>query len=205
VPEGPILAVVFDLGGVLIDWNPRHLYRQMFAGHDEMERFLAEVCNDAWHRQHDLGADIRESCVRLAAEHPGYHDMIMAWDERGEEMAAGQIDETVEVLSGLKATGMPCYALSNMEPGPFALRYERFGFMKLFDGFVISGLEGVAKPDRRIFEILLERYGLDPAATVFTDDAQRNVDAAQAVGISALLFTSARQLGQDLAGLGVRT
>jgi 2-haloacid dehalogenase len=196
--------VVFDLGGVLIDWDPRHLYRQLFADLGEMERFLTEVCNDAWHRQHDLGADIRETCVRLAAEHPGYRDMIMAWDERGEEMAAGQIDGTVRILTGLKAAGMPCFALSNMEPGPFTLRYERFDFMKSFDGFVISGLEGVAKPDRRIFEILLERHGLDPAATVFTDDAQRNVDAARAVGITALRFTSAEQLSQDLAGLGVR-
>jgi len=92
VPDGAKHAVVFDLGGVLIDWDPRYLYRQLFTDHAEMERFLAEVCTDAWHRQHDLGADILESCQRLAAGHPAYQAMIMAWAERGEEMAAGQIE-----------------------------------------------------------------------------------------------------------------
>src|SRR6185369_15430639 len=120
VPEGANRAVVFDLGGVLIDWNPRYLYRQLFTDHAEMERFLTEVCTDAWHRQHDLGADILESCQRLAAGHPADRAMIMAWAERGEEMAAGQLDGTVEILTSLKAAGVPCYALSNMEPDAFA-------------------------------------------------------------------------------------
>jgi 2-haloacid dehalogenase len=203
VTDGTIEAVVFDLGGVLIDWNPRYLYRQLFGDHAEMERFLAEVCNDAWHRQHDLGADIGESCVRRAAEFPAYREMIMAWADRGEEMAAGQIDETVEVLTALKAAGMPCYALSNMEPEPFAIRYDRFGFMKLFDGMVISGHEGVAKPDPAIFLILLERYGLAPGTSVFIDDAERNTVAARGVGMRALRFASPGQLREDLRRLGV--
>jgi len=202
VPDGANQAVVFDLGGVLIDWNPRYLYRQLFTDDAEMERFLAEVCTDAWHRQHDLGADILESCQRLAADHPAYHAMIMAWAERGEEMAAGQLDGTVEILTGLKAAGVPCYALSNMEPDMFAIRYDRFAFMKLFDGFVISGHEGVAKPDPQIFRILLDRFALDPASTVFIDDAERNTAAAREFGLRTVHFAAPAQLRQELRRLG---
>jgi 2-haloacid dehalogenase len=196
-------AVVFDLGGVLIDWNPRYLYRQLFADPGEMEEFLARVCTADWHRAHDLGADIAASCRRLAALHPGYRDAIMAWAERGEEMAAGQFDQVVCVLSEVKAAGLRCYALSNMEPEAFWIRYARFPFMTWFDGHVISGLEGVAKPDQRIFEILLERYALAPEATVFVDDVQRNVQAARALGINAVRYTGAQQLRRELRALGV--
>jgi 2-haloacid dehalogenase len=202
VPTGELAAVVFDLGGVLIDWNPRHLYRQLFADPDEMEDFLAHVCTVSWHRQHDLGAGIEDSCRQLADRHPGYQDMIMAWAERGEEMAAGQFDEAVAVLEELKATGTRCYALSNMEAETFPIRFERFGFMKSFDGCVISGIEGIAKPDERIFEVLLQRYDLDPAAILFVDDTRLNVDSARALGMRALHYSSAGQLRRELQALG---
>jgi 2-haloacid dehalogenase len=198
-----INAVAFDLGGVLIDWNPRYLYRQLFADPAEMEDFLARICTSDWHRAHDLGEDVTASCRGLAAQYPDHQEMIMAWAERGEEMAPGQLESTVQVLAELKAAGMPCYALSNMEPDAFAIRRARFPFMKWFDGHVISGLEGVAKPDRRIFEILLQRHGLEPPSTVFVDDQERNVAAARALGITALRFTSAPQLSQDLLALGI--
>jgi len=198
-----IEAVVFDLGGVLIDWDPRYLYRQLFEDPAEMEDFLATVCTADWHRAHDLGADITHSCERLARRHPGYRDMIMAWAERGEEMAADQFDETVKILGDVKAAGMPCYALSNMEPTAFAVRRSRFPFMQWFDAHFISGLEGVAKPDRRIFDILLRRHELRPQATVFIDDKAGNVEAASELGILALRFSSAAQLRQDLRTLGV--
>ncbi len=197
-----IEAVVFDLGGVLIDWDPRYVYRQLFADPADMEAFLGSVCTSDWHRAHDLGADIGQSCEQLALRYPEHRDMIMVWAERGEEMVAGQFDDTVELLSELKASGMPCYALSNMEPDAFAVRRTRFGFMQWFDAHVISGLEGVAKPDRRIFEILLHRHGLRPRATVFIDDQARNVDAARDLGLVALHFSSAAQLRQDLQALG---
>jgi 2-haloacid dehalogenase len=196
-------AVVFDLGGVLIDWNPRHVYKRLFADQAEMERFLAEICTHAWHRQHDLGVDTFRSCQQLAAQHPGYHDMIMAWAEYREEMAAGQLDAVVEVLSELKAADQRCYALSNMEPDTFTVRRERFPFMKQFDGYVISGIEGVAKPDSRIFEILLERFSLRPEATFFVDDSQQNVDVARALGINAVRYISAPGLRLELRALGL--
>ena len=198
-----IEAVAFDLGGVLIDWDPRYVYRQLFADPADMEEFLTSVCTGDWHRAHDLGVDIAKSCAELAAAHPEHRDMIMVWAERGEEMVAGQFDDTVELLGELKASGMPCYALSNMEPDAFAVRRARFPFMQWFDAHVISGLEGVAKPDRRIFEILLNRHRLRPQATVFIDDQARNVNAARDLGIVALQFSSAAQLRRDLQALGV--
>jgi 2-haloacid dehalogenase len=203
MPEQRVTAVVFDLGGVLLDWNPRHLYRQLFADPAEMEDFLARVCTPAWHHAHDLGEDITESCRRLARLHPRYRDMIMAWAERGEEMIAGQIDQTVDVLAELKAGGVRCLLLSNMEPTTFAIRRARFAFMDWPDGYVISGIEGVAKPDRRIFQILLRRYRLDPAATVFIDDSPGNVEAARGLGMVAMRYTSAGELRNQLHSLGL--
>lgn len=198
-----ISAVAFDLGGVLIDWNPRHLYRQLFSDPGEMENFLAQVCTPEWHREHDLGADIAASCQRLAALYPGYRGMIMAWSERGEEMVAGQFDQAVRVLADVKTAGVRCYSLSNMEPHAFAIRSARFPFMAWFDGHVISGIEGVAKPDPRIYQILLGRYSLAPEATVFLDDSPRNVEAARALGINAMHYTEARQLRRELRALGI--
>jgi len=200
---GRLTTAVFDLGGVLIDWDPRHLYRQLFTDPGEMEDFLARVCTPDWHRAHDLGEDITESCRRLARRYPGHRDMIMVWAERCEEMAAGQFDETVGVLREVKAAGLRCLALSNMEPATFATRRARFGFMDWFDGFVISGIEGVAKPDRRIFQILLRRYRLEPAATVFIDDSPANVEAARGLGMTALRYISAGRLRGQLRSLGL--
>ncbi len=196
-------AVVFDLGGVLLDWNPRYLYRKLFDDPGEMEDFLASVCTGDWHLAHDLGEDIATSCEQLAREHPRYREAIMAWAERGEEMLAGQFDENVQLLAEVKATGMRCLALSNMEPELYELRRARFPFMTWFDGCVISGLEGVAKPDREIFQILLDRYHLDPERTVFTDDSPANIEAARALGIRAIPYTSPQQLRADFTSLGL--
>ena len=188
---------------MLIDWDPRYLYRQLFTDPAEMEDFLTRICTPDWHHAHDLGEDITESCRRLARRYPGYRDMIMTWAERGEEMAAGQLDEGVGVLREVKAAGLRCLALSNMEPATFATRRTRFAFMDWFDGFVISGIEGVAKPDRRIFEILLHRYRLEPAATVFIDDSPANVDTARGLGLIAVRYTSAGELRSQLRSPGL--
>lgn len=198
-----ISAMAFDLGGVLIDWDPRHLYRKLFSDPAEMENFLTQVCTPEWHRAHDLGADIATSCQRLAALHPGYREMIMAWSDRGEEMVAGVFDQTVRLLAEVKAAGIRCFSLSNMEPHAFAIRAARFPFMTSFDGHVISGVEGVAKPDQRIFQILLGRYFLAPEATVFLDDTTGNVEAARALGINAVHYTDATQIRRELRALGI--
>jgi 2-haloacid dehalogenase len=198
-----ITAVVFDLGGVLLDWDPRHLYRRLFADPDEMEDFLARICTPDWHRAHDLGEDVIQSCRRLARQHPRHRDMIMAWVDPGDEMAAGPIDEAVGVLAELKAHGVRCLVLSNMEPATFTARRGRFPFLNWFDGYVISGLEGMAKPDPRIFQLLLRRYRLAPAATVFIDDSPANIGAARGQGMTALRYTSAGELRGQLRALGL--
>jgi 2-haloacid dehalogenase len=196
-------AVVFDLGGVLLDWNPRYLYRQLFTDENAMEKFLANVCTLEWHVAHDLGHSTAESCAELARRHPAQAEMIQAWAERSEDMVAGAIDETVEILSELRAAGTPCYVLSNMERESFPLRLARFEFLQSFDGYVISGLEGVVKPDPKIFELLLERFGLDRRHTLFIDDSPANVDAANAIGLPAIHYRSADDLRRRLVEHGL--
>jgi 2-haloacid dehalogenase len=203
MPHPDIKAVVFDIGGVLLDWDPRHLYRKLIADPAELADFLGRVCTRRWHLAHDLGADTEESCRELAATHPDLADLIMAWSRRSEEMIAGQIEAGVAVLAHVKAAGLRCLALSNMEADKFALREARYPFFAHFDGCVISGAEGVAKPGRKIFEILLARYDLEPAATVFVDDTAANVAAAQERGMIAIRYGAADQLRHDLRRLGI--
>jgi len=203
MPLPAMMAAVFDIGGVLLDWDPRHLYRKLIADPDEMATFLGGICTPRWHLAHDLGADTEQSCRDLAAAHPSLADEIMAWSHRSEEMIAGQIDEGVDVLAELKASGLQCLALSNMEADKFALRRARYPFFGYFDGCVISGIEGVAKPDRRIFEMLLSRYGLEPATTVFIDDTDANIDVARDLGLVAIRYRPGGQLRRDLRRLGL--
>jgi 2-haloacid dehalogenase len=198
-----IEAIVFDIGGVLLDWNPRHLYRKLFADEQEMERFLSEVCTLDWHDAHDRGTPFAASCAELAAIHPRYADEIHAWGQRSEEMIRGPIPETVELLRELRDAGVPCYALTNMEVETYPQRVERFEFLRWFDGAVVSGFEGVAKPDAEIFERLLSRFELEPETTLLVDDSARNVRAALSIGMQATEFRSAAQLRSLLEDAGL--
>ena len=199
----PIHAVVFDIGGVLLDWNPRHLYRNLFDDEDAMERFLDQVCTLEWHAAHDLGTPFAVSCARLAAEHPEHADMIWAWGRRSEEMIAGPIEGTVAILRALQDRGIACYALTNMEAETYPQRRERYEFLRWFDGTVVSSAEGIAKPDAEIFTRLLRRFGLTAATTLLIDDSAANVAGAQAVGMQAVRFESPEQLRRWLVGAGL--
>jgi 2-haloacid dehalogenase len=206
VPDatGRIRVVVFDLGGVLLDWNPRHLYRKLFGGDEAaMERFLAEVCTIEWHRAHDLGAPPERTCATLADAHPEQAELIWAWSRRSEEMIAGPIDGTVDLLAEVKRAGVPCYALTNMERETYPLRRERFEFLDWFDGAVVSGFEGVAKPDPAIFELLLDRFDLTAPETMFVDNSSDNVRVAESLGMQAIEFDSPERLRERLAKAGV--
>ena len=201
---GRARAIVFDLGGVLLDWNPRYLYRKLFDGDDAaMERFLAEVCTMEWHHAHDLGVPPERTCAELARAHPEQAELIWAWSRRSEEMISGPIVGSVELLAKLKDAGVPCYALTNMERETYPLRRKRFPFLGWFDGTVVSGFEGVAKPDPAIFELLLERFDLDRRATVLVDDSPANVRAASIVGLQAIEFESPGRLREWLEQAGL--
>jgi 2-haloacid dehalogenase len=198
-----IEAVVFDVGGVLLDWNPRHLYCKLFADEAEMEWFLAEVCSPAWHAPHDRGVSTAASCAELVSRFPEFSELIWAWCTRSEEMIGGVDAGSVEVLRAVRETGVPCYALTNMEAETYPLRLERFPFLGWFDGTVVSGREGVAKPDPAVFTRLLDRFGLKPRTTLMIDDTNENLEAASKLGIRTALFRSSCQLRAELETAGV--
>ena len=196
-------AVVFDLGGVLIDWDPRHLYRKLLADEAAVEEFLATVCTPEWNAEQDRGRPFAEGVAELVERHPAHAAAITAYHERWTEMLGGEIPGTVAVLAELRAAGVPLYALSNWSAETFRLTRGRFPFLEWFDGLVVSGEEGVTKPDRRIFELLIERFGLVPAATVFVDDSAANVTAARGLGLDAVRFRGVGGLRCDLAVRGL--
>ena len=201
--QSPVEAVVFDVGGVFLDWDPRHLYRKLFADEAEMEFFLAEICSPAWHAPHDRGVSTAASCDELASRHPQFSELIWAWSTRSEEMI-GAIDAgSVEVLRAVRETGMPCYALTNMEAETYPLRLKRFPFLGWFDGTVVSGREGVAKPEPAVFMRLLDRFGLKSRTTLMIDDTKENLEAASRLGIQTVLFRSSDQLRAELETAGV--
>jgi 2-haloacid dehalogenase len=203
-PRAGPQAVVFDLGGVLIDWDPRYLFRTLFDGDDAaMERFLADVCNPAWNGRQDAGRPFAEAVESLALEHPEQRELIEAYWRRWPETLGDAIEPTVAILAELRQAGVPTYALSNWSAETFPLARPRYPFLEWFEGIVISGDVRVAKPDERIFRHLLERYDLAPGATVFIDDSAANVRAAAALGLIAIHFEGADALRRDLAGLGL--
>jgi 2-haloacid dehalogenase len=196
-------TVVFDLGGVLIEWDPRHLYRKLFDAPDEMESFLAEVTTAEWNAQQDAGRPWSEAVETLVAEHPGRRELIEAFYLRWPEMLAGEIPETVDVLAELRAAGIRLVALSNWSAEMFPVAQARFDFLSWFEGIVISGEVAVNKPDRRIFAHLVEQFEIEPAATLFIDDSPANIDAARALGFRAIQFTDAAELRRELVRLGL--
>ena len=197
-------VVVFDLGGVLIDWNPRYLYRKLFAGdEDAMEMFLSKVCTVEWNERQDAGRTFAEAVTELLPRHADKIELIEAFGKRFDEMITGEIAGSVDILAALKRAGVPSYALSNWSAETFPPQRDRFPFLAWFDGIVISGEEGVIKPDPRIFRVLLERYRIAPHEAVFIDDNPANAEAAQALGIRGIHFQSPRLLRRELEALGL--
>jgi 2-haloacid dehalogenase len=198
-------TVVFDLGGVLVDWNPRYLYRQLFDDEAAMERFLGEVCTSAWNEQQDAGRSWREATATLIAQHPTQAALIEAYSLRWEEMLSGVIQGSVDLLAELKARGVRLYALTNWSHETFPLARERFTFMQCFEGIMVSGEERLIKPDPQIFQRMLQRFAIEPSRALYIDDAPRNVDAAAAQGMHAWWFRDADGLRQLLVSHGLVT
>ena len=197
-------AVVFDLGGVLIDWNPRYLYRQLFDGDEAaMERFLAEVTTPEWNLEQDAGRTWDEAVEALTRQHPEHAELIAAYRDRWTETLGEAIGPTVTVLDELRQTDVRLFALSNWSAETFPVARPRYPFLDWFEGIVISGEVGITKPDERVYHHLLDRFGLDPALTVFIDDSAANVRAALEVGMIALRFEGGDALRRALADLGL--
>lgn len=192
--------VIFDVGGVLIDWNPRHLYRKLFGADSDgaMERFLAEVCTPEWNLRQDAGRPFAEAVAELTVRFPDRADLIAAYDARWEEMVPGAHDETIDIVRELKAQGTPLYCLTNFSREKFPLIRRRFDVFDLFDGIVVSAEIGMVKPDPAVYRYLVERFGLEAPSCLFVDDVEANVGAASSIGMQAVRYLSGRQLRRDL-------
>lgn len=201
--NGQSLIAVFDLGGVLIDWNPRYLYRKLFAGDESgMEQFLTTICTHSWNTQQDAGRTFAEGCASLKALHPHAGALIDAWFERYDEMLAGPIPGTVDILSDLRACGVALYALSNWSSETFPLALQRFEFLQWFKGIMLSGEVGLVKPDARLYHLFLKTFAIDPATAIYIDDLEPNVETATGLGMRGILFTDPRQLRAELGRSG---
>jgi len=195
-------TIVFDLGNVLIGWDPRNLYRKLFADEAAMEAFLAEICTHDWNIQQDAGRPIREAEAELIARFPDQADRIRAYYGRFMEMLSGPIAGTVTLLEALHAKGTPLYALTNWSAETFALTRPSFPFLELFRDIVVSGEIGLAKPDPAIFRHLLQVVGKPAPACFFIDDNAANIASARALGFATHHFAAPAALHRDLENLG---
>jgi 2-haloacid dehalogenase len=203
-PDTKIRAVIFDFGGVLLDWNPRHLYRKLLNDDpDAVEKFLTEIGFSEWNLQQDKGRPFAEAVSELSAKFPHHGELIAAFHQRWDETIAGPIQGTVDILRTLKDAGYALYGLSNWSAETFYRINANYDFLTWFDTIVISGEVKLIKPDPQIFELLLERTGRTPQECVFIDDVLANVEGARKVGITAIQFESPAQLEAELRRLNV--
>lgn len=197
----PIDTVVFDIGNVLIAWDPRHLYRKLFAEETEMDRFLAEVCTAGWNLEQDRGRGWDEAIAERVALFPQHEALIRAYSERWHEMVPGEVPGTVALLEALRAQGVALHAITNFSAAKFAEAQARFPFLRGFRDVVVSGTERLLKPDPAIYRLLLDRNGLLAGQCLFIDDSPANVEGARAVGMRAHHFTGAPALQAELRAL----
>lgn len=195
-------VVIFDLGGVLLEWDPRNLYRRLIPDAEACEHFLTEVCPPEWNHQQDAGRSFAEAEAEAISRHPDKADLIRAWLPGFSEMIPNAVEGTVDILERLHAKNVPLYALTNFSGETFKPTFKRFPFFQRFRGIVVSGDEKMLKPEARIYQLLCSRYGVDPKDAIFIDDVPKNVEGANAVGIHGIHFRSPAQLEQELRSLG---
>jgi|SRR5436190_502003 len=197
-------AIIFDLGNVLIDWNPRYVYRKIFKSEEEVEWFLENITTLSWNENQDAGYPIHQATEDLVSTHPEWEPEIRAYYGRWLEMLGEAIHDTVEIFRQLKEKGnYKLYALTNWSAELFPHAKERFEFLKWFDGIVVSGEEKMKKPHAEFYKVLLDRYHLDPTKTIFIDDSLRNIKGAEAVGINGIHFHNPTQLKEELERYGI--
>lgn len=196
-----IKDVVFDFGGVLMDWNPRYFYRTYFKDDEQMEYFLSHICTDAWNAEQDRGRTFDEGVNLLLRQYPQYAEPIRMYKDRWECMLKGEFPRSVELLKRLKGDGFGIYGLTNWSAETIPLAYAKYDFFSLFDGIVVSGEEKIIKPDPKIYGILLERYNLTAGNTLFIDDSPANIETANRLGFQTILFDNIENVTSKVLAL----
>lgn len=197
-------TVIFDLGGVLIDWNPRYLYRKIFNQEEEITWFLENVCTSEWNDQQDAGRSFEEATEELVKKFPEHETAIRAWYGRWQETIGGPIHETVNILQEVRdRRSHRLYALTNWSAQTFPWALDNFPFLHWFEGIVVSGVEKTRKPHAEFYQILFDRYHVDPKRAIFIDDNVKNIDAGKSIGLHTLHFHSPQRLKDDLRTLGI--
>ena len=197
--SGKINTIIFDLGGVLIDWNPRYLYRKIFKTEEEVTWFLENICTSELNDQQDGGRSFEEATKELIQKHPEWEEPITAWYGRWHETIAGPIEGTVQILKEIKESKKyALYALTNWSAETFPWALDNFDFLHWFEGIVVSGVEKSRKPLPDFFQILFDRYAIKPSEALFIDDNLHNIEGAKALGMNTLTFKSSEQLLKDL-------
>lgn len=192
-------AIIFDFGGVLIDWDPKYLYKKLFEREEEMHHFLENICTSEWNEEQDGGRPIEEAISLLVEQYPDHEEHIKAYYGRWEEMLGGAFEGTVDILKQLKDSGQyKIYGLTNWSAETFPIAQERFEFLNWFDGIVVSGEERNRKPFPDFYQLLLDRYEVNANEALFIDDNLRNIHAAEKIGIESIAFNSPDQLRQEL-------
>ncbi len=198
--------VLFDLGNVVVDWDPSRLYAQLLPSQEEAKRFCREVCTLAWHTNSDRGMDMRENAARLIETHPDKAELIHAWRTGWLEMFHGYVSGVPEIISELQNSQIPLYALTNFPAEKWDETANAFPILKVFKDVIISGVEKMVKPDPQIYALTLQRLGTpSPENVIFFDDRQDNIDAAKNAGMTGFPFTDAAQMRLDLKSMGLLT
>lgn len=199
-----INTIIFDLGGVLIDWNPQYLYRSLFDNEEEMVHFLANIATPDWNEEQDAGRTLEEGTEMLVKRFPDHEANIRAFYGRWSEMLGGAFDETLELFKKLKESGKyKVYALTNWSAETFPVAIERYEFLSWFDGVVVSGIEKMRKPQPEFYQLLLNRYHVKAEEALFIDDNKRNILAAEQLGIKSIHYQSPEQLAAELKQLDI--
>lgn len=199
-----INTVIFDLGGVLIDWNPRYVYRTIFKTEEEIDWFFENIATHDWNENQDAGYPLDAATEDLIKKHPDWENEIRAYYGRWTEMLGGPIHDTVEILKELKRIpGIKTYALTNWSAETFPIALERYDFLHWFDGRLVSGEEKTRKPFADIYHKILDKFSIDASKAIFIDDNLRNIKGAEALGIKGIHFHDPVQLKNELKQLGV--
>lgn len=197
-----IKNIVFDFGGVLIDWNPVYLYRQVFEKEEEMQHFLTHICKSEWNIMQDAGRPLAEATQILQQQHPEYHKEIGMYYGRWTEMLGGTIDENVKLIAPLKQK-YNVYGLTNWSAETLPIARERYDFFDRLDGIVVSGDEKTIKPDPQIYKALLERFGIEAQESLFIDDNQANIEAAKQLGFQTIHLVEGMNLEEVLVASAI--